>query len=304
MPTYLLYPPFLKVNEEVSFSDTWESFCLKLLKLEYGTTDIERRRPPEKGIDLYYKDRSIAYQCKSTLKNSKFNITNACKSLNDALELKNTLPWREYVICSNENFTGEQISKLHSYEKSVICLGKDYWISICERFPDQVRQNFRVLCDIPDKRIGHDINLLINGELDLLNTKMRANPINVLLYSFDSESVYNIKLSLDLTVADVLLIIRRIFNLQEATSEHKGEILINPYFMIGNDKIEEEARSQTTLGELGIKNSSVICFGLEIVFVKRYLSRNIMFLNKNSKEKSLEKKDILEKIFTRFNNSI
>jgi hypothetical protein len=85
MQRYLLYPPFLTVHEETNFSDIWESFCLKLLKLEYGTNEIQRRRPPENGIDLYYKSKKIAFQCKSTLEGNKFNIKNACNSLCSAL---------------------------------------------------------------------------------------------------------------------------------------------------------------------------------------------------------------------------
>ncbi|WP_455819594.1 hypothetical protein [Clostridium butyricum] len=49
MKIYNLYPPFVYIPEESNFSDVWEVFYLKLLKIDLNTNNIERRKPPKQG---------------------------------------------------------------------------------------------------------------------------------------------------------------------------------------------------------------------------------------------------------------
>ncbi|MCO1604611.1 hypothetical protein [Desulfosporosinus nitroreducens] len=304
MQRYLLYPPFLTVHEETDFSDIWESFCLKLLKLEYGTNEIERRRPPESGIDLFYRSGQIAYQCKSTLNDNKFNIKIACNSLRSALPLKNTLPWALYTICSNNNLTGNQITALQSVDPHVNTRGKDSWIELCRRFPDQVKANFRTLCDVPENRIHNDFQLLINGELDMIRKKLSFKPINVLIYHHGHDQIYNFVLSKTLTISDLILITRRLFNLHETTKDYKGEVQPKPFFKINDTRYDEEQRHDITLEELGIDEHSTLLFGLDIVFPGGQLTRTVMHANNNSNIHQLSETEIVASIFRRFDASL
>ncbi|WP_167345568.1 hypothetical protein [Paenibacillus riograndensis] len=294
----------MTINEENNFSDIWESFCLKLLKLNYRTDEIERRRPPEQGIDLYYKKNKTAFQCKSTLKGSKFNITNACSSLRGAIQLKNILPWSNYIICSNENLTGDQFTKLQSIHPDIDIYGKDYWIGLCQRFPEQVKANFRVLCEIPENRIYYDYLLQINGELDAIQEKLKGKPINVLFYYHGHDRIYNLKISKELNVSMLLLLVRRLFKLHEITKEHKGTVQIKPYFLINNNRFDEKTEHDLTMEELGLIDGSCITLGLDFLFQGNQITRSIMYLNKDLSPQLPDQKSIIKNVFVRFDSTI
>ena len=107
---YQLNPPIFVVNEETNFPDSWEVFCCKLLNLENKTSNIVRRLPPENGVDLFFPDSKIAYQCKSveTGLRSGFNFTKIKNSFESALTIKSSLGWTKYVVCINTDLTGTQ----------------------------------------------------------------------------------------------------------------------------------------------------------------------------------------------------
>ena len=149
---YQLYPPIFIVPEETSFADSWEVFCCKLLNLENKTSEIVRRLPPENGVDLFYSDKKIAYQCKSveTGLTSGFNLTKIKTSYESALSIKNILGWTKYVVCINTELTGAQQENFSKELPGVTILTKSYWTSLCERYPTAVQENFKKI--IPIKR--------------------------------------------------------------------------------------------------------------------------------------------------------
>lgn len=71
---YILKPPFFIIAPHTRFSDAWEHFCKKLLRLDHKTTQIIRLRPPDLGADLIWKEKRTVYQCKSSEAES-FNVT-------------------------------------------------------------------------------------------------------------------------------------------------------------------------------------------------------------------------------------
>ena len=133
---YNLHPPYFKVPEESTFPDAWEVFCCIMLNTHNKTDNIHRRKPPEKGIDLLWREKKIAYQCKSVFdENGKFNITNAKKSLKDAIQAKQedaSLDWHTYEICTNIELTGSQESKLTSIETNIEIREKTFWWRLCD----------------------------------------------------------------------------------------------------------------------------------------------------------------------------
>jgi len=297
MQRYLFYPPFLSMPEETDFSDVWEAFCLKLLKLEYETNEIERRRPPESGVDLYYKKRQIAFQCKSTQENSKFNITKACNSLRSAQKAYSKLPWSQYIICSNDNLTGDQLAMLQAIDPRVDSRGKDHWSELCRRFPAQVKANFRTVCNVPENRIHNDLQLLFNGELDSIKEKLDSKPLKVLIYSHGHDQIYDFVLSKNLTVSDLLLITRRLFNLHETIREFHGELQPYPFFEINNIRYDEKQQHDTTLEELGIEDYATLIFGIDIVFPRGAITRSVMHANQYSAIRPESVAEIVSSIF-------
>jgi hypothetical protein len=300
---YLFYPPFIIVHEETNFSDTWEAFCLKLLKLEYGTNEIERRLPPEQGIDLYYQKEKIAFQCKSTVHDSKFNIKKASDSLKSALPLKHKLPWSQYTICSNKNLTGTQVETLKAIDSNVTVRGEDSWRELCYRFPDQVKANFRVVCDVPENIIYHNHNLILNGELQGLLERLRHDPIQVLVYYHGNDAIYNFPLSKHVTVYDLLLMTRRLFGLEETTVAYKGAVHVKPYIKINNIRYDEQRQHTLTLGELGVVDGSCLSMGMDIHFPKANMFRSVMYAN-NKSSVQLDPHTILTAIFGKFDANV
>jgi hypothetical protein len=62
---YKLTSDFLHIEGESSFYEMWEVFCYRLISIDKNTDDIERFSGKDHGIDLYWKKKRIAYQCKS-----------------------------------------------------------------------------------------------------------------------------------------------------------------------------------------------------------------------------------------------
>lgn len=263
MIRYLLYPPFLNVPEENSFEDEWEAFCLKLLKLEKQNNDIERRTPPEQGVDLFFKEKKIAYQCKSVTGTSGFNITKAVGSLKSALKIQTTLGWERYVVCSNVNLTGKQVPQLQEVYVNVDTKGKDYWVGLCEKFSSQVEKNFRILIEIPTTTVSSAINRLEQHYSNELKSKLEKDSLAILFYSKDHDKVYKMLVSLDFTIKDLKSITRSIFSIPKATFGQQGVVIVRDFFIIDGRKYDKEEK---TLQEIGITTSSVLTYHLSFSY--------------------------------------
>ncbi len=265
---YQLYPPIFVVNEETNFPDSWEVFCCKLLNLENKTSSIVRRLPPENGVDLFFPDSKIAYQCKSveTGLTSGFNLTKIKNSYNSALAIKPSLGWEKYVVCINTELTGTQEENFKKELPDVTILTKSYWTTLCNKFATAVQENFRKLIPIHPQTVEEKIT---NGFYDnysnqlksLLNTKC----FDLLFYSNRHNSVYRIPVSKDFKVSDLLHILRGIFNLPPATEFSGGVEVSISYSIVFNDK---KVPLNQTIGESGIDENSFITFWLTMTYSK------------------------------------
>jgi len=143
-----LYPPFFGVEPENSFADAWEVFCCDVLNRHEKTTQIRRRHAPEGGVDLLWREKKIAYQCKSVEsgRTGDFDVTKAVESMNVAVACRHQTGWRQYVICTNVELTGKQETKLRqACEEEDIELGlrtPSFWVPRCHEQWQQVQARF------------------------------------------------------------------------------------------------------------------------------------------------------------------
>ena len=141
-----LYPPLFVVAPQKSFPDAWEVFCCEVLNRYYKTDKIRQRKPPENGVDLYCPKTKTAFQCKSVEKAAgKFNITNAEESLRRALEIRKTLPWKKYALCSNIALTEPQEKKLRATFPDIEFLTPSFWVARCREQSRYLGDRFRRL---------------------------------------------------------------------------------------------------------------------------------------------------------------
>jgi len=144
--------PCFVIEPHTSFADAWEVFCCRLLNLHHNTADIRRRKPPESGIDLYWQEEQIAYQCKSVEdKEGKFNITKAVKSLNDALNARGKLPWKKYILCSNVPLTGPQEQQLRDVFPDIEFHTPSFWEPQTKQHWNDVKEFFRPISRTPGR---------------------------------------------------------------------------------------------------------------------------------------------------------
>jgi internalin A len=143
----MLRPPFFAVEPETNFPDAWEVFCCSVLNRYYRTDSIRQRKPPEGGIDLYWPEKKVAYQCKSVELGGQFSLTKAMASIDTALETRKDLPWEKYVLCSNVVLTGDQERKLHEklQEGELELLTPSFWQPRCLEQREHLQERFNVL---------------------------------------------------------------------------------------------------------------------------------------------------------------
>ncbi|WP_342552328.1 hypothetical protein [Paenibacillus sp. FSL R7-0652] len=305
---YILYPPFLVVPEETDFSAAWESFCLKLLKLDLGTNDIEKRNPPESGVDLYFPDKKIAFQCKSIYdRNHRINKKKIKNSIDSAIKIKNSLPWDEYIVCCNENITGDFSKQLkESYSNIDIKVrGKDYWTFLCEKFSRQVERNFRTLLPLSKRTIINHSNFVLSNSYSSLKDKFDSELIKILIYSYEHDKVYAIEIPKTLNLNELNKLLMDLFNLRRIYSENHGNFDIVQSIIV--DDIEYNTKPENenvTLDSLGITDNSIISYKLKIVFPNFDLEFDKLMFNDGNKCENQSKESIIKTIFKDFDKTI
>jgi len=131
-----LYPPFFEILPgEESFADAWEIFCCDMLNRHEKTTEIVRRKAPEGGIDLLWRKKKRAYQCKSVIDpaTNRFDVFKAVESIKTALTKRKETVWKKFYICSNVDITGPQEKKLREAcpKVDLKLLTPSFWLPRC-----------------------------------------------------------------------------------------------------------------------------------------------------------------------------
>lgn len=258
---YRLWPPFLFSPEEDDFSDVWERFCCKLLNIEYKTTEIFVRNPPEQGVDIFFPSKKIAYQCKSieSGKSGDFNVTKAVESIQAAKAIKSTLGWERYVLCVNVAISGKAEATLKAELPSIEILPNSHWVHMCETYPIEVERNFRKLIEIPAPRIQTAIqDRFISSYSEELTTRLGSSPITIFLYCNRHDTTYRVSVSEDFTCEDLLGIFRAFFKLPESKTLEVEEIRISlSHSVVFEGK---QIPLSKTLREAGIHAGSVVTY--------------------------------------------
>ncbi|MED4534735.1 hypothetical protein [Metabacillus fastidiosus] len=266
MSQYRLVPPFFKDELNSSFSEAWERFCLKLLKLENKTENIKKRKPPENGVDLFYKDEKIAYQCKSLEENSKFNISHAKNSLQSALKKKNEIGWEEYVLCSNGELTGEQEIALKVIYEDIDIKDREYWIGLCKKYPQVVQENFRILIDVPNKFSCQRIKENINIPDDIKEILEKGNNcIETWIYIHKTDHIFKVNVTDSMTIENLIKYLQSLFGLSSIsvinTQEFKVKLGVSITDLNEPDLervMYSEIDYKKTLAELNFQKDSLI----------------------------------------------
>jgi hypothetical protein len=147
---YHLYPPFFEILPgEESFADAWEIFCCEVLNRYENTTEIVRRKAPEGGVDLLWREKKRAYQCKSVINptTNRFDVNKAVKSIKDALAKRKETEWEKFYICSNVDITGPQEKNLRKACPGVdlTLLTPSFWLPRCREQEKYLHSRFSEL---------------------------------------------------------------------------------------------------------------------------------------------------------------
>ena len=227
---YRLVPPFLHVPEESSFAEEWERFCCKLLNMEYATTEIFVRSPPEQGVDLFYPTRKIAYQCKSVEsgKSGDFNATHAIASYQSALTHRAAIGWVQYALCTNVDVTGAALAKLQSAIPGLIILPASHWVGLCEKHPLAVERNFRVVVDVQPRHVSYRDEL---GDVSAIfgdaPAQASADAYTILLYSNRHDTIYRLPVRASMIVGELVQALCDLFRLPDQASFDNDKISVS-----------------------------------------------------------------------------
>lgn len=263
---YQLYPPIFYVPEESSFSDSWEVFCCKMLNIENKTSEIIRRLPPESGVDLFFPSKKIAYQCKSieTGLTNGFNPTLVKKSYLSALDIQSTLKWEKYILCINHDLTGNQQANLRKELPEVEILSKAYWLSLCKKYPLLARENFRKIIPIPHNLVEKRIQSgFVSNYSEKLKDLLQKNAFELIFYSNRHNSVYQIPVSGEFEVDDLVRILTGIFDLPNANHFSNGINVGLSYSIVHNDV---KIPLNQSIAKAGIGPGSLITLWLTIFY--------------------------------------
>ena len=255
---YYLYPPFFVIEPQISFSDAWETFCCQLLNLANKTHTITRIIPPDDGVDLLWDAEKIAYQCKSVKLGSKLDLVKVKGSIDKALKKQANFGWQRYVLCTNIDLTGQERAKIKKMLQNIEFITGTQWIGICEQFPNEVGSRFNQLITIPKNKI---IRLLESDMLEKYKRTLESKKteiIKLIIYSKQSEKLFELPISIECTIKDLLAILIDIFKLPEVKNFHQLDISfdLEHAILINNDEVPLTKK----ISELELENIPIVTF--------------------------------------------
>ncbi len=238
--------------------------------MEYKTKNIKKRKPPESGVDLFLKEEKIAFQCKSVELNSSINISKIKDSLKAALKVKDELGWEKYVVCVNNELTGSQEEQLKNIYSNIEVRDKEYWIGLCNDYPQVIEENFRILIDVPKglawQRIERNINIAEIAKNYIGNSNDEA-----WLYSHKEEKIFKIPISNKLTTNELEQYVRTILGIPKQISISTEDMSTKFYLALSNLDSCFDSREwingkekEKMLKELGFNNDFLIELRIEV----------------------------------------
>lgn len=267
---YHLYPPFFVIEPQTSFSKAWEDFCRRLLSLEWRTTAIHRRTPPDRGIDLFWQTEGIAYQCKAVESGlaGDFQTALVKASIKKAQEYQTLIGWQKYVLCTNVDLTGPKTETLQQMLPDIEMLPAGYWTDLCQRFHEQIADRFRLLIPVAPihvQRATQAINqIYLRSYLPQMQENTQIPSINMLLYLDSYKYIFDIPIPATFTAHEVLLLLRDLFELPgpKYIREHNTTVSLEYSLHIDN----KEVSAQQALGELQVNNRPLVTLCKTIIW--------------------------------------
>jgi tetratricopeptide (TPR) repeat protein len=149
------------VPPDTTFGEAWESLCEILLREELGSANILRLRPPDRGIDILYRPKKRAFQCKSTERGAygRINSEGSIRSLDTAIRYKQSLEWVRYCFATNADYTGAGYERILTRAKeagikpgNIEFMGPIHWDQQCTLHSELVKDRFDYRVSINEKR--------------------------------------------------------------------------------------------------------------------------------------------------------
>lgn len=267
---YHLYPPFFVIDPQTSFSKAWEDFCRRLLNLEWRTTAIHRRTPPDRGVDLFWQIEGIAYQCKAVESGfaGSFQTAHVKTSIKKALQYQNQIGWQKYVLCTNVDLTALQIETLQQMFPDIEILSGAYWTDLCHRFHEQIADRFRLLIPVASKYVKRAIQNINQTYLRIyfpqLQEYAQTPLLNVLLYLDSYKHIFDIQIPSTFTAHEVMLMLRELFELPGPKHIREYDTTVSLEYSLHVDN--KEVPPQQKLGELQVGNRPLVTLRKTIVW--------------------------------------
>jgi hypothetical protein len=267
---YHLYPHFFVIEPQTSFSKAWEDFCCRLLNLEYKTTAIHRRTPPDRGIDLFWQAEGIAYQCKAVESGQAgdFQTSHVKTSLKSAQKYQAQTGWRKYVLCTNVDLTGPQKETLQQMFPDMEILLCGYWTELCRHFHEQVADRFRLAIPVAPVYVQRAIQTInqvyLRTYLPQMQEYSQVPFINILLYSDKYKHIFEFSIPSTFTAHEVLLMLRELFELPGPKYMQEYNTTVSLEYSLHVDN--KEVAPQQKLSELQINDRPLVTLWKTIVW--------------------------------------
>lgn len=221
---------FLRITPpDTTFGQAWESLCEILLREELGSVNVLRLRPPDRGIDMLYRPKRRAFQCKSTERGAsgRIDAEESIHSLNTAIRYKQRLEWVRYCFATNADYTGAGYERIIARAKeagikprNIEFLGPVYWDQQCTTHSELVRDRFDYRVSINEKRF-----------LEALQASGQAQELATL--SCDSESSGgSVVITNNLTQAE--LEVPLVGDFMDTSSRRSNDVSTWPNEILGN----------------------------------------------------------------------
>lgn len=262
-----MYPPFFEIAPETSFDSAWEAFCEQILQLENKAPEIRRRTPPDNGVDIYWKEKKIAYQCKSAVYNGRpgdFPVGEAIKSLKTALANKSQIGWEKYIICTNIDITGAQEEKIKEVYSDVEFLTSGYWSGVCRRHKEFVADRFRQLVRVSEDTLAKEIkDSFYQSYVTELKKKFANGTIKLFVVSNRRKTIFEIPVAPEMTVRELIEVLRKLFNLPASHKHIDAQITMSLSYKL---KVNNEGVGLLSILDETVKDEDVVTLWTKILW--------------------------------------
>jgi hypothetical protein len=141
-----------------------------------------------------------------------------------------------------------------------------YWTAICKKFPDAVNSRFRQLITIPESSIVQAISeIYLQDYTHQLQERIQTLPYTLLIYSNRRNQLFELPVSLDFSVEEILTILRGLFKLpkQQKYEDVRISTSIIYSLIIDDQKVPLEKRLSEL--QLPLDEKPLVTFFTQIV---------------------------------------